>query len=93
MEFQHQLLPRLSVTMAYVHWQRYNNTVPTSTTASGSFINQYRKLDQYTPMQFFNPISGEPLPYQYYNLSSAGSTAQNASGGTIAMVEPLHTTK
>jgi len=92
-EFQHQLLPRLSVTMAYVHWQRYNNTVPTSTTASGSFLNRYRTADQYTAMQFFNPISGEPVPYQYYNLSTAGSTLQNQAGGTISMVEPLHTVK
>jgi len=86
-EFQHQLLPRLSVTMAYVHWQRYNNTVPTG------FVNKNRTLAQYTEMQFFNPISGEPLPYKYYNLSSAGSTAQAQSGAAVAMVEDLHTAK
>jgi hypothetical protein len=80
-EVQHQVLPRVGVTFAYVHWERFNNT---------NSVNKFRQMSHYTTYQFFNPISGEPLPYLYYNLTSAGSTAQNANNATVTTVEPKH---
>jgi len=83
-EVQHQLMPRLGVTLGYVHWQRYNNTAS---------VNQFRTPSDYTVMQMFNPISGEPLSYQYYNLTSAGSTIESQNGAVITQVEDKFTTK
>jgi hypothetical protein len=83
-EVQHQLMPRLGVTFGYVHWERYN------TQAS---VNQFRTASDYTVMQFFNPISGEPLPYQYYNLTTAGTAIESANGAVLTDEEPKYKVK
>jgi hypothetical protein len=81
LEVQHQITPRVGATFGWTRWDRYNNTKQ---------VNQFRRSyeEDYRTVQFFNPITGEPLPFLYYDITAEASVRQSAAGAITTDLEP-----
>jgi hypothetical protein len=73
-EIQHELLPRLSLTGSWFHgsFHHLTTTINTSLATTGDPLSN----PNYTPVQIFNPITGEPLTV-YSRTAAASSVIRN----------------
>jgi hypothetical protein len=74
LEIQHELLPRLSVTGSYYYGSFKNQTTT---------INRAITPDDYTPVQIFNPVTGEQFTVYNQNANSLSRASDN-----ITYVDP-----
>jgi hypothetical protein len=75
LEIQHELLPRLSVSATWYHWNDHNLT---------KTVNRALRAGDFSETTIFNPIDGTPITY--YNITAAANTRPTDN---VTTVDPL----